>query len=241
MARGTEPAITPVPGPAGLSITRLVPWAPSTSWGMVPFSSMGTLIRLRRATYWPFCTATGTSLALPSPTPTLPLRSPMTTIAPKRKRRPPWYVLAVRRMKITLSSNHCLPSELQASLTCAVSERLDAAVEAVAATVAHDALDTFGKGSLGQRFTDRCGLLLLVTTELERDAAGTGHGVASVVVDDLCVDVLVGAEHAEPKPAGIDLAPDLATAAERAPLAGSRVMLHSVSLLRVSVPLPCRP
>ena len=46
-------------------------------------------VGLGKAREVPFCTATGTSRALPRPTPTRPLRSPMTTMAPKRNRLPP--------------------------------------------------------------------------------------------------------------------------------------------------------
>src|SRR5476649_2258124 len=48
--------------------------------------------------------ASVTSLALPKPTPTLPLRSPETTSALKLKRRPPFTTLAHRLMKTTFSA-----------------------------------------------------------------------------------------------------------------------------------------
>ena len=49
-----------------------------------------------------FLIASGTSLAFPVPTPTRPLRSPTTTNAAKRKRRPPLTTLVTRLIEITL-------------------------------------------------------------------------------------------------------------------------------------------
>ena len=48
MARGTAPAITPVPGAAGFSTILEAPNSTSISWGMVPFWR-GTSTMLRRA------------------------------------------------------------------------------------------------------------------------------------------------------------------------------------------------
>ena len=63
-ARTPPPAITPVPGEAGLSSTRDAECTPITSWVIVE-PCIGTLKRLLRARSTPFWIATGTSLALP--------------------------------------------------------------------------------------------------------------------------------------------------------------------------------
>ena len=60
----------------------------------------------------PLRMASGTSLALPRPTPTWPLSSPTTTSAEKQKRRPPLTTLATRLMWTTrsLSSSRLVDS-----------------------------------------------------------------------------------------------------------------------------------
>ena len=63
-ARTPPPAITPVPGEAGLSRTRDAECTPTTSWVIV-WPCIGTLKRLFRARSTPFWMATGTSLAFP--------------------------------------------------------------------------------------------------------------------------------------------------------------------------------
>ena len=63
-ARAAPPAITPVPGAAGLRSTRPAPVTPRISWTMVlPVS--GTSNRFRFASSVPFWMARGTSLAFP--------------------------------------------------------------------------------------------------------------------------------------------------------------------------------
>jgi len=59
--------------------------------------------RFFRAWSLPFRMASGTSLALPRPTPTCPASSPTTTSAEKLKRRPPLTTFATRLMWITRS------------------------------------------------------------------------------------------------------------------------------------------
>src|SRR4051812_49766506 len=56
-----------------------------------------------RARSTPFWIATGASLALPYPTPTIPFSSPTTTSAVNEKRRPPLTTLATRLMSTTRS------------------------------------------------------------------------------------------------------------------------------------------
>jgi len=64
-----EPAINPVPGDAGFSITRPAPNLPMTAWGIVPFT-IGTFTTAFFASSTPFAIASATSFAFPSPTPT---------------------------------------------------------------------------------------------------------------------------------------------------------------------------
>ena len=64
MARAAPPAMTPVPGAAGFSMTRPAPVSPITGWVMVePASATGN--RFLRASSVPFWMASGTSFALP--------------------------------------------------------------------------------------------------------------------------------------------------------------------------------
>ena len=64
MWRAAPPAMTPVPGAAGLSRTRPAPLSPMTGWTMV-LPARGTSKRFLRASSIPFCTASPASLALP--------------------------------------------------------------------------------------------------------------------------------------------------------------------------------
>src|SRR5207237_1209846 len=70
-ARMAPPALMPLPSIAGFIITRVAPCRPITSWWIVPLL-IATLTRLRRACSIAFCTATGTSRALPLPMPMEP-------------------------------------------------------------------------------------------------------------------------------------------------------------------------
>src|SRR5690349_21297628 len=63
-ARAAPPAITPVPGLAGRSITTPAAASPCTGWTMVPPIS-GTRKKFLRASSTPLAMAAGTSLALP--------------------------------------------------------------------------------------------------------------------------------------------------------------------------------
>src|SRR5882672_4628931 len=111
-----------------------------------------------RAWSLPLRIASGTSLALPSPTPTCPDSSPTTTKAEKLKRRPPLTTLATRLMWITrsfsLSSSICSNAmvsslELEPALAGRVGEGADAPVVEVAVPIEHDALDLLGEANLG--------------------------------------------------------------------------------------------
>ena len=109
-ARTGPPAMTPVPGAAGLSNTTPAPASPTTSWGIV-VPIIGTSNILRRASSTPLAIAAGTSLALPYPTPTRPAPSPTTTSAANENRRPPFTTLATRLIEITRSSNGLFSSD----------------------------------------------------------------------------------------------------------------------------------
>src|SRR5581483_9741232 len=101
-ARTGPPAMTPVPGLAGLSSTTPAASSPCTVCGMV-LAIIGTRKKCFLASSTPLAMAAGTSLALPYPTPTIPLPSPTTTSAVKLNRRPPLTTLAPRLMVTTCS------------------------------------------------------------------------------------------------------------------------------------------
>src|SRR5580698_4874427 len=101
-ARTGPPAMTPVPGLAGLSRTTPAASSPCTVCGIV-LPILGTRKKCFLASSTPFAMAAGTSLALPYPTPTIPLPSPTTTRAVKLNRRPPLTTLATRLIVTTCS------------------------------------------------------------------------------------------------------------------------------------------
>src|SRR3979409_741773 len=107
-ARTGPPAMTPVPGEAGFSMTTAPDASPSTWWGMVA-STSGTSNMDLRADSEALAMAAGTSRALPCPTPTRPLPSPTTTTALNEKRRPPLTTLAPRRGPPALRSLDAAP------------------------------------------------------------------------------------------------------------------------------------
>ena len=101
-ARTGPPAITPVPGAAGLRSTTPAPNLPITSCGIVvPFRE--TLTRFFLASSIPLRIASGTSPDLPRPKPTVPLPSPTTTRAANLNIRPPLTVFETRLIATTLS------------------------------------------------------------------------------------------------------------------------------------------
>src|SRR5215467_6075287 len=106
-ARTGPPAMTPVPGLAGLSNTTPAAASPCTVCGIVP-PMRGTRKKCFLAASTPLAMAAGTSLAFPYPTPTMPLPSPTTTRAVKLNRRPPWTTLATRLM-VTTRSRYAVP------------------------------------------------------------------------------------------------------------------------------------
>src|SRR6187551_2283151 len=122
----------------------------------------GTLIR--------FFLAAGTSLALPTPKPTMPWPSPTTTRALKLRFLPPLTTLVTRLMDTTVSLNSIWPasifsrkrfmvatSELQAGFARRVRYRFDAAVIEEPVPVEHHALDALLEQPLGDGLANRLG------------------------------------------------------------------------------------
>src|SRR6266536_2057531 len=111
--------------------------------------------------------------------PTTDSSSPTATRAVNEKRRPPLTTLATRLISITRSCRSrplgltlstaigptkvaglsWRPSELQASLAGALSDRRNPAVEAVAAAIEDAGLDSGGLAALGEQLPDALGLL----------------------------------------------------------------------------------
>src|SRR5689334_7770075 len=96
--------------------------------------------------------------------------------------------------------------EAEPALARGIRERLDAPVEQIAAAVEHDFLDTLLHGALGKQLADRLGrvdirtgLAGIAQGLLQR--RGGSHRLALQIVDDLCVDVLRRAEHAQARTA----------------------------------------
>src|SRR5213593_2663779 len=114
--RTAPPAMTPVPGTAGLRNTRPAPKCPVISQGIV-VSLSGTKIRSFLACSTAFRIASGTSWALPRPTPTWPRPSPTTTSAVNENRRPPLTTLATRLMETTRSFSSSTLGSILASAT----------------------------------------------------------------------------------------------------------------------------
>src|SRR6185295_5733928 len=116
MGRTAPPAMTPVPGTAGFRNTRPAPKCPVISQGIV-VSFSGTKIRSFLACSTALRIASGTSCALPRPTPTWPRPSPTTTSAVNENRRPPLTTLATRLMETTRSFNSSTLGSIFASAT----------------------------------------------------------------------------------------------------------------------------
>src|SRR5262245_5792687 len=204
-ARTEPPAMTPVPCEAGLRSTVEAPYCWVTACGMV-VPTRGTRMRCFLASSTPLRMASGTSPALPRPTPTWPLPSPTTTTALKLNRRPPLTTFATRLIWTTRSSRVSLLGsmramglllEVQAGSARAIGERLDPPVVPEPRAVEHDLGDAGRPGTLGEEGTHLLGALHLgaATTAqrcLERGCAG--EGAAHGVVDDLGIDLRVAAE-----------------------------------------------
>src|SRR5919109_4234972 len=161
--------------------------------------------------------ASGTSWALPRPTPTWPRPSPTTTSAVNEKRRPPLTTFATRLMETTrsfssstlgsifVSATRSPPAPLEGEAAGArgIRQRLHPAVVLVSAAIEHHALDPGRLGLLGQQGADDLGggdvAARLVLLEKRLAAAVDGqHGATRIVVDQLGVDVAEAAEHRQP-------------------------------------------
>src|SRR5262249_12643897 len=173
-ARTPAPAITPVPGLAGLSITSPAPNLPTMMCGIEPAFVTGTWNMFFFADSPALRMASATSFALPSPTPTRPGWSPSATIALNETRRPPFTTLAQRFTWITRSWNSlfgwsdsrgprrslCGPGmsallEVETAGARAVGERLDAPVVEVAAAVERHGGDALLLRTLREELADR--------------------------------------------------------------------------------------
>src|SRR3989344_4219896 len=171
---------------------------------------------LRRAFSIAFCTAAGTSRALPRPMPTRPAPSPTTVSAEKPNCRPPLTTLATRRTLMSFSwklSARCsfspyaltllvLSSELQAAFTRGIRQRLDATVVTEAGAVEGHARDAGALGLLGDALADQLGRFDIATVleggaHLGFKGRGRAQHLAAAGVDDLGVDVLRRAVHAQ--------------------------------------------
>src|SRR5919109_3656468 len=214
--RTAPPAMTPVPGTAGFRNTRPAPKCPVISTGIV-VSRSGTKIRSFFACSTALRIASGTSCALPSPTPTCPRPSPTTTSAVKEKRRPPLTTFATRLMETTRSFNSSTlgsifvsatnpPSDSKSEAAGArgIRQRLHAAMVLVPAAIEHDALNARRLGLLREQRADGLGRRhvaprLVLPEECLAAAVDGQHGTPRIVVDQLGVDVAEAAEHRQPR------------------------------------------
>src|SRR5271166_665545 len=184
---------------------------------------LGTRNRSFLARSTPFWMASGTSLALPYPTPTTSRSSPTTTRAVNEKRRPPFTTLATRLISTTRSwrsrpdwltdrstemdigservaAERLAPLDGDARLANGFGERTGVTVEAIAAAIEYGFGDTGSLGPLGERLAGAPGALGL------RQGAKLGlepvHGRERAprgVVDQLRGQPPVGAEHRDPR------------------------------------------
>src|SRR5918995_4248741 len=122
------------------------------------------------------------------------------------------------------------PLEIEPALAGGVGQRLDAAVIEIAAAVEHHLLHAGGAGALRNHAPDLfrrvdigTGLQLAAHVLLER--GGGGDRDAALVVDDLRIDLLRGAEHRQPRAAVRRLA-DGAADPRPAAVPGSEVLSH---------------
>src|SRR5580765_7140971 len=165
--RTAPPAMTPVPCTAGLRNTRPAPKCPVISNGIV-VSLSATKIRSFLACSTALRIASGTSCALPRPTPTWPRPSPTTTSAVNENRRPPLTTLATRLMETTRSFSSSMFGSIfasatrillkdQAAGTSRVGERLHSSVVHVPAAIEHHALDPLRLRLARQELADELG------------------------------------------------------------------------------------
>src|SRR5690349_12510522 len=165
----------------------------------------------------PLRIASGTSLALPRPTPTWPLPSPTTTSAEKLNRRPPFTTLATRLMLTTRSLRSrslgligvATPApflELEAGLAGRLRHGRDAALVRETVSVEHHPGHVGGLRLLRHQPPHPLGVLLLValvlSLQLLGEARGERQGAPGGVVHHLGVDVLQALVDREPGTVG---------------------------------------
>src|SRR4029453_13817833 len=180
-------------------------------------SLSGTRIRSFLACSTDFRIASGTSRALPNPTPTCPRPSPTTTRAVKENRRPPLTTLATRLMATTrsvrssalgsirTSATRCSSLEGQAGRAGRLGERLDPPVVLIAAAIEDNLLDAACLRPLGQQLAHDFGrghvaARLRLGAEVGGPAVPRGQRAPARIVDHLRVDVAQAAEHRQPRP-----------------------------------------
>src|SRR6185436_15834077 len=216
--RTAPPAMTPVPSTAGLRNTRPAPKWPVISQGIV-VSLSGTKIRSFLACSTALRIASGTSWALPRPTPTWPRPSPTTTSAVNENRRPPLTTFATRLMDTTRSFSSSMLGSIFASATRflpvplehepagarSVGEGLHPSVVLIAAPVEHDPGDAGGLGARRKQRPDHLRgrdvpARFVLGHEALRTAVRRRERAARVVVDQLRRDVVQAAKDREPGP-----------------------------------------
>src|SRR5579875_101585 len=232
-ARTPPPAMTPVPAAAGFINTRAALYLTSIWCGIVrPDSGTVTIDFLAASTA--FRIDSGTSPALPRPTPTRPFLSPTTTMLLKLKRLPPCTTLATRLICTTCSSNSfssppkrrefrlsltlaglLLLLELQARLASCLGYGFYSTVVLIASAVEDDGGNALFARALGDRLSDqarlqRLGMLVRELFTHGRLECRRGSQRSSLgVVDQLGVNVYIATENREPRPLGgsADLGP----------------------------------
>src|SRR5262245_43522119 len=166
----------------------------------------------------PLRMASGTSLALPRPTPTWPLPSPTTTSAEKLNRRPPFTTLATRLMLTTRSlrsrslgligvATLAWPFlELEAGLAGRLRHGRDAALERESISIEHHPGHVGGLRLLGHQPPHPLGVLFLVALvlalELLGQARGERQGAPGRVGPHLGIDLLQALVDGQPGPIG---------------------------------------
>src|SRR5881409_3555924 len=178
IGRTAPPAMTPVPATAGFRKTRPAPKWPVISQGIV-VSLSGTKTRSFLACSTALRIASGTSWALPRPTPTWPRPSPTTTSAVKEKRRPPLTTFATRLMDTTrsfssstlgsilVSATYCLLSFVRAAALPPQPSLLGEASEGAVEAPSESKGEAAGARGIRQRLHPA---VILVTAAIEHDA-----------------------------------------------------------------------
>src|SRR3990167_9463923 len=201
------PALIPVPSEAGCMYTLEAPWAAFIAYcRVVPFRS--TWIMLRRAASIAFWMAAGTSREL-----TTAETDATLTITNHGQRGESedtatlnglgnavnlYQLLDIAFVALLVVICHNL--ELQPAFTSSISQRLDAAVVLEARTVECNLSYTSGFRALGNQLTNFLGRVDIASgavTQCFVQGRGAGQNLAAVGRNDLGIDVLRRAIHAE--------------------------------------------